>query len=132
MKRALIAVVAALLSGNALASPIYLSCYVGSGGDRTGFKVTLDENNGTATQTEGGSFSADASFDPTEVRYMRRDYHDWGRNGSQTFLMITRINRVDLSVTYEYKYLENGQVKPEKGYIQTGQCKVITPPARQF
>ncbi|GEM_PF-6472001 len=63
---------------------------------------------------------------------MRRDYHDWGRNGSQTFLMITRINRVDLSVTYEYKYLENGQVKPEKGYIQTGQCKVITPPARQF
>lgn len=74
MKAFTFAILACLMSGNALANgPIYLECKISS--LTTDLSITLNEATGKATQTykaNGSGFTSDAQFNADEIIYQKK------------------------------------------------------------
>ncbi len=111
----------AFLSAPANAGVVYLDCEL----EKYGFKVTLDESQGTATITEGIAYSGKAEFAPDKVVFSLLDRH-----GAISFRKRWTISRVDLSAEYLWTAYSGGN--ETKRITESGKCRQVKPPERKF
>ena len=111
----------AFMSAPSNAGVVYLDCEL----EKYGFKVTLDESQGTATTTEGDRYTGKAEFSPDKVVFSALD-----RYGAVSFRKRWTISRVDL--TAEYLWTAHSGGNETKRITESGKCRQVKPPERKF
>lgn len=117
----LMALLLAAVAFPASAGVVYLDCEL----ENYGFKVTLDESQGTAVITDGIPYSGKAEFSPDKVVFSALD-----RYGAVSFRKRWTISRVDLSADYIWISYTNSV--ETKRITESGKCRQVKPPERKF
>jgi len=114
------------LSGTVLAAPVYLSCTI-DGEDGPGYKVTLNEEAGKASELsdDGYSITADAAFSPNEVTYQTST----SDRGFAAFYYSSVIDRTTLSYTRKSLMLSGDGTRKESA--RPGRCEIEKAPVER-